>query len=470
MFQVRLEMRLISKKFTFNSLYKAKDSSKQSKLPPMQSSSEGAISVVVALVLPIVIIATFAIVIDVGQILRERRELLKVSESISLYIAEQCAKNDLCPTSIVGATNSNPGPIGDFLTLNAKDGLTSFKICGFDSREASLDLPRLKPCEDSSDSIYDCRNESVKDNSGYKFSFVRVTTSTKSDGENSDSLNLFFADLLPGGLDRASAFACSQAAWNPVVQAPIVYPLALPICESGYSLDGYPEIRFFEGYDSDKKVFNDPIKETGPCNYKPFGSTQTTSIIDRPFIKGAAIYDTVDGDSIGCPFPLDPIVLSVGQALEITPTSNDVISKCDSLLRELGYSNKPNAKDYGKFLDDYFLKREIYLPLVGECVKPPDYKTVEFDSSKCGAFRIVGFATLKIYGIRLQVTGAETGSGPIGFNRITKEPAANWSECSGNFCIFGEYKRTAPPKKPIPLPPGTLPPVNAGSQSVFLIP
>lgn len=415
---------------------------------------KGAVAVIVALVLPTLFVSLFVIVVDVGQIFRERRELVKIAEASALIIAEQCAKSESCPTSLVNVTNTSTGPLGEILSKNAQDGLTSIDtICGFDSRPRATGLA---PCESTNENIYTCKNET------YGYSFVRVIVSTKSTGKDSTFLRPIFAGLLQGDANKVKVYACAQAGWNAIVAAPIVFPMAIPICQE--TLNENPTSVFLKGYASSSPVFNyaPPGQTPKTCLYRPFGSSSATPITSGYFLKGMGFFNKVNDSEFGCLSPLSPKLVKIGDNIRLFSTSNDLLVKCKdkksglSMLETLGFEN--TNLGFGNFLDTYMRERSIYLPVLGECN--------EINYQECDEFEVVGFVTIDIRGLKMENPGAETGSGP-------STPTANdWNrtDCtnpSETYCIYGEYQRAAAPRIPINSGPS---PVDSGTQQVFLLP
>lgn len=421
------------------------------------SAQKGAISVILAVILPVLVVSLLTIVIDVGQIYRERRELVRVADSIALSIAQQCANGQPCPPSKQSVEESS------LAIFNSSDGKVRIdEICGY----APGSTIGSNLFDNSCDSVkvnFNCKDDRVKDANGsakYKFVRVRVSTLTNS---NSTFLNLVFAPLLRDSMSRLKVGACSQAGWSPAVAVPVVYPLALPICQ--YESSGE---KFILGYLENDPVYNNPGKPPFPCSYTPFGSNQLVTNSTSLYLKGAAIYNkigTSPGEDFKCPSPFTPKLLKLGDVLTVQPSAGQIIRDCEAMLKSIGYF-PGNATDYEKFLDDYLFGRKLYIPILGEC-------TLQ-DPSKCNSFKIVAFATMRIFGINLG--SAQTGTGPTGFpGKNNLDVKLNWSKSPNNidcpeniYCIFGEFERTSPPTRPIPLT--SPPPIDAGTQQVFLLP
>lgn len=431
-----------------------------------EQSQKGAIAVVVAILLPTLVISLLAIVINVGQLYLERRELVRIADSIALYIAQECAKGAECPPSKQNIEQSV------YATANSRDGkVTVDDICGYApgstsgtnlfDKYSSPGSPYFNGSCEPFQTNFNCTNKSVLgENNSPIYKFVRVRVSTLTD-KNSNFLNLVIPPFLSGTLGEIKVGACSQAAWFPTTAAPVIYPLALTLCD--YQQSG---TKIFQGFLDSDPVYNNarPNDPAEICTYTPFGSTTQVTDSTTYFLKGAGIYNTINGELFSCPSPFAPRLLKVGDIMKLSTSVSNVTNDCANLLNQLQY---PNNDAYSKFLDDYILSRKLYVPILGACKN-------QTNPSQCIEFEVVSFATIRIAGIKMG--NQQTGTGPSGFTSWESlNGNSNWesSDCPGgaaSYCIFGQFERTSPPTRPIPINTQSPAPIDAGSQQVFLLP
>ncbi len=176
---------------------------------------EGAVAVLVA-VLMVALLGFGAIVIDLGQVFAERRQLQNGAEAAALAVAYDC------PRSVCDAGTGPTSTAGAIANRNANDALTQVRpagVCG--------DGPGLSACTPSTSlGAWDCADTPVDSRN---FVQVRVRTLTTS---GTNLLPPFLVRILIPGYSGTTVGACARAGWGPVGGMD-VFPLG--ICQAEYS-------------------------------------------------------------------------------------------------------------------------------------------------------------------------------------------------------------------------------------------
>ena len=171
---------------------------------------EGAVLVIVAVIM-VALLGIGALVIDLGALHVERRELQNGADAAALAIAQDCAGGN-CGTAF--------GTAKQFADFNAKDKHSNVDdVCGFG--------PGLQDCDDPPPSGVSAAH-----------GWVRVTTSTQTP-DDGDQVNFLLAPVM-GALTGKTVHATAEAAWGPLGGLATI-PLAISECEYDAFFDGDPE-------------------------------------------------------------------------------------------------------------------------------------------------------------------------------------------------------------------------------------
>jgi len=406
---------------------------------------KGAISVIFAVLFSgFLIIGLLALVIDVGVIYQERRTLQNAADATALAIAQECAEMNAGSGTPILCQSANLTQASQFSGKNSDDGKTSVsQVCGLGSAG-------LTPCLPSSSKQFDCKDSSL---SGVE-QFVRVRTSSlSSDGQ--PFVRYFFAPFLKNAVDNVSMRACAQVAWGAATDAPVVYPLALPICF-------YQDLAEKQHNAFDE---NDPIYlPSEDCPYTPVGSPSPIQI-DIPVVKGMAMFTAVNGVNSGCPSIFDPIIVEVGDILTpIAPgNGNDIASICSDTVESLGYTQTQNLA-YENFLKDFVLGKTLYIPVIRE-LDCPELAFKNFQG--CKRLKVGYFFSVIVKGIKVKNV-IEVGYGRSGPSNIASQLGWKNTDCSSNsYCFYGRFTRATPPGIPKKIDPNQP---NTGVNKVLLLP
>lgn len=399
---------------------------------------EGATAIIFSvLVSGFLLTALLALVIDVGVIYQERRTLQNAADATALAIAQECA--ELSGGSPTLCQSSNLVAAKAFAGRNSDDGNTEVvQVCGVGS-------PNLLPCSPSSTRQFDCKDFSLQGLDQY----VRVRTSSLSSNGGA-VVNFFFAPLLKNSTSGMNLRACAQVAWGAAQEAPVVYPLALPICfyqdAATKQHDAYSEF--------------DPVYTPGEdCPYTPIGSPNPIQI-DIPVVKGMAMFTEINGINSGCPTIFDPVIVKLGDVLTpIAPgNATDIVGICEPTLRRLGYSQTQNLA-YEKFLKDFVLGKPLYIPVIKDLDCPTN--------SNCKRLKVGYFFTVIVQGIKLK-NSVEVGYGKSGPKDAALQTGWKNEDCASNtYCFFGKFTRATPPGPPRKLDSNQP---NTGVNKVVLLP
>jgi hypothetical protein len=164
----------------------------------------GAVMVFVGIMM-VVLLGMGALVIDVGQLYTERRELQNGADAAALAVAQDCAGGDCLDETTTAGTYADD---------NAKDGNAAVdEVCGSG--------PGLSPCATPTADVP-------------AGNWVKVTTATPDD----DKVDYVFAPIL--GHDAGTVDATAVAAWDAVAGATTL-PITFSVCEFeelGGTIDG----------------------------------------------------------------------------------------------------------------------------------------------------------------------------------------------------------------------------------------
>ncbi len=326
------------------------------------SSDDGAVTALVAVLLGFgVLVGMAAIVIDVGAIHAERRELQNGADAAAFAIAQDCATGDACNA---GTAVGDPSQV--YADANAKDsrsGVTS--VCGNSSR-----FP-LPGCAPPSTAWTDC---GPLPGSNTQFVEVRTRTETTS-ATNPTLLPGRFARALAGneGYTGTTVPACSRAAWGPAGSATAALPVAFSRCDW--------ETMTADGPDAG----SEPDYAPSP----PYDSTGYPPATFEKFIKLRTTTDTSCGGIPGGFGWLD----STNCEAEIQDE--------DWVEDDTGVSTNPDCK-------------HKVATLVGTVIYLPVYDATNDLSGTNGKYRVAGIAAFYLSGYNLPAASPRRVDSPVG--------------------------------------------------------
>ena len=235
--------------------------------PASKSAHEGgAISVIVAILL-VTLLGFTAIAIDVGAMYSEHSQLQSGADAAAIGMAQKCARSSTDPlcstTSTLAASLANQ---------NALDGMSNV-------RSIALDTTARK---------------------------ITVSTTAKESGAPTDSVSLFFADVL--GIPTAKVGASASAAWGSPKAGRTAFPLAVSICQVKGYVDGAMQLLQDHGQNANAS-----------CNYGPSGAA----------VAGG--YGWLKQDTGKCGATIDLAVSEGG-----SDPGNNAPGNCDATLNKWG--------------------------------------------------------------------------------------------------------------------------------------
>jgi len=189
----------------------------------LRHDEEGAVTTLVAILLATGVLLGFGVlVIDVGQLYAERRELQNGADAASLAVAQSCVTNSSC--QIGEAQPYANGNANDSVT--ALDGSYGPAVCGRG--------PGLQFCGTTGPGGYvDCGEAPAS-----SVNYVQVRTSTLRPGGGT-LIPPALVRALPGmaGYTGAEVRACARATWGPPGGV-VGLPLTISACEWNYVTSG----------------------------------------------------------------------------------------------------------------------------------------------------------------------------------------------------------------------------------------
>jgi hypothetical protein len=177
---------------------------------------EGVFAVMFAIVMSVALFGLAALVVDVGAVYAESRQLQNAADSAVLGAADDCAVSSSC----TGAGEA--AAVASLANANSNDGASNvLEVCG---RGRS----GLSACAASAatPAHWDCGPAPASGN------FVQVRTSTRTAG-GSSLLPPRFVKAIPGlaGYPGTNVKSCARAAWGFPDSISGVLPLTFSICE-----------------------------------------------------------------------------------------------------------------------------------------------------------------------------------------------------------------------------------------------
>lgn len=204
--------------------------------PQTPDADHGGVAILVAVLL-LALFGAGALVVDVGYMFWERRQLQNGADAAALALAAQCAEGILdCATAALG---SEAEGYADRNAHDSQSAVPGFMRHGTDSDD----------CEPSGDNAANPLYLPGVD-------AVKVSTETWDGGDS--SLTHWLAPVL--GFDSATVSACAVASWGNIGSGPDIVPLTFSMCEwddmtNGLGADGLPTssktVVFHTGTDPD---------------------------------------------------------------------------------------------------------------------------------------------------------------------------------------------------------------------------
>jgi Putative Flp pilus-assembly TadE/G-like len=234
----------------------------------LRRDDAGATLAIVSIMM-VVLLGMGALVLDVGQLYVERRELQNGADAGALAVAQDCAGGDCRDETTTARTYAND---------NAHDGKAAIgEVCGSG--------PGLTPCASPPANVP-------------ATGWVKVKTVTPSD----DKVDFVFAPIL--GHDSGTANATAVAAWGGVGKATTI-PVAFSVCEfkaMGGTIDGsqFPTTRgyIYVHKDTNAPDHSCPVTSSGQNLPGGFSWLDQTGTCKVAVTAGGMV-----GSDTGTPFP-----------------------------------------------------------------------------------------------------------------------------------------------------------------------
>ena len=394
----------------------------------LRDSESGAIVALFAVfVSTFMIIAIFVMVFDISSLYSERRVVQNASDSSVLATSQECAVNGT--GAILNSSASYPGPVcnsqsyaldfaGKYANLNSPDNLTSVsEICG------SAPLPVCTPVTQGQ---FECKNVDPS----YK-NFERVKTETLQSGGN--SLTALFTSITNPAASSVKVIACSQSAWGKAGSAPVIFPIALPICD--YAINGTKLIQDFAS--------NNPTV-VGGCSFTDLnGDNFSYSAPTRGF-------SLLSG--FGCPGIATPRRVKVGDTLQVESSLTQVEAGC------------PSGQFQFYFQLGKLLNTKVFVPVVTSV----SCQSASVNCQGNYVFQVASFYSFKFLGGKFKNRG-RVGTGPPCAPGDPCQQNSSWpAACDATRnCIYGTFERSVVPGSDVSLDP-SFPAV--GAMAVQLLP
>lgn len=229
----------------------------------------------------VVLIGMGALVIDIGALYWEKRQLQNGADAAALAVAQDCVEGD-CQDEYATAN--------DFVDRNAKDGASNVDtVCG--------NGPGLSPCP------------TPPPGTDGAVGWVQVNDSTATPGGGNE-VDFFLAPVLNVAFDGGTVHAKAVAAWGPMGSGAAV-PFVFSLCEwialggdvEGGTVPSGTRVIYFHGRDR-----NDP--RASSCRPNPsgqdlpggFGRVDSPDCVRALTVGEWAPVDTGDDMVRGCPY------------------------------------------------------------------------------------------------------------------------------------------------------------------------
>jgi hypothetical protein len=223
----------------------------------MRNDDDGAVAVVVALLM-VAFLGFGVLVVDVGQVYAEQRQLRNGADAAVLSLAVDC------PNPAVGCAAGGAAATA-LANQNALDGAATIsEVCG--------NGPGLTPCSPASGiGPWDCR--AVPSNLS-SAQYVQARTRTRLAGGGT-LLPPVLAQVLVPGYTGTDVRACARASWGPPASLTSQLPLTISRCEfQQYTAGGLaPPPPYTSGYPTERKIyFHNNTTAAPPCPAGPSGA------------------------------------------------------------------------------------------------------------------------------------------------------------------------------------------------------
>ena len=388
---------------------------------------EGAVVAIFAILMSVVVISLFAIVFDVSAIYAERRVVQNAADASVLATTQECALSGTGAILNINAAYAsgvctNPSYAqefaGKYANLNSPDSLTDVsEVCGTNP---------LNPCGALTAGQFECHSVDAK----YK-NYVRVKTSTRQ--SSGTAITALFAPLTGSSNTDTKVVGCAQAAWGNAESAPVIMPMALPICD--WQINGSKVIQDFA---SNSPVF------VGGCSITDLDGNVFNYASPT---KGFSLLS-----GLGCPGIDAPTQVRVGDTLQIESSIAQVQGQCSG-----------GASVFRTQLSK-LVNANLFLPVVTSVA-------CQSNSNNCQGnytFKVASFFGFKYLGSKWKNQFIDGGNPncPIGDPCQTN---SNWpSACDATrICLYGTFERSVVPGADVSLDAG-IPAI--GAMAVQLLP
>lgn len=221
----------------------------------------GAVAVVVAICMT-ALLGMGTLVLDVGQLYAERRQLQNGADAAVLSLALDCPTAAGCSTDT--STTGQAGVKADQNDANqVNDDAQISQICG--------NAAALQPCSSPSGlGPWDCRPVP----SGLTAAnYVQVRTETRRAGGGNLVPPLLARVLVPG-YTGTSVRACARASWGPAAGLTSQLPLTISLCEfQKYTAGGFsPPPPYPANYSGEKTIYFHNTTKAPSCKAGPSGA------------------------------------------------------------------------------------------------------------------------------------------------------------------------------------------------------
>lgn len=236
------------------------------------SGDAGAVAVIVAILLPVVLLGFGALVLDIGSLYAEKRQLQNGADAAAFAIAQDCAKGNCGTPSATAAQLANE---------NANDGAANVEdICG--------NAAGLIACIDP---------PTVPAGAGY----VRVKTQT-GDSAGPGLMPPLLGRVLDPSYDGQTVHASATVVWGEPGALSAVFPLTFSACDyTAQTAGGTIFATTPYAASAEKVIYFHSNPEAAPC-----ASTPAASGLDLPGGFGwVSVAGCTSSSTLGSTLPVD---------------------------------------------------------------------------------------------------------------------------------------------------------------------
>ncbi len=221
----------------------------------LNRNDDGAVAVLVAIVM-VAMLAMATIVLDVGSLYAERRQLQNGADAAALALALDCPTNSGC-----NASTAATGPAGTKANQNANDGTATVAspsgpaVCGIGLN--------LQPCSPVAGlGPWDCR---PPPSGPLSTRYVQVRTETRVSGAN--LLPPILAQVASPGYAGSTVRACARASWGAPSGLQSQLPLTISACEFQHYTSGglAPPPPYPANYSGERTIYFHSQTSAAPC-------------------------------------------------------------------------------------------------------------------------------------------------------------------------------------------------------------